>query len=80
MAKALGYSRNFLNNIRDINDDHVPLIAKGFKIVDVIDLEYGPGNSYHHSTQDTLDKVSAESLTIVGQIALALIRAEEKSN
>lgn len=77
MAKALGYERNFLNAIVDINDDHVPLIAKGFKIVDIIDLDYGPGNSYHHTIQDTIDKISAESFTIVGRLALALIRAEE---
>ena len=77
MAKALGYERHFLNAIMDVNDDHVPLIAKGFKIVDVIDLDYGPGNSYHHSTQDTPDKVSAESLTAIGRLALALIRAEK---
>jgi hypothetical protein len=77
MAKALGYGRHFLDAILDINDDHVPLIAKGFKIVDVIDLDYGPGNSYHHSTQDTVDKVSAETLTMIGRLALALIRDEE---
>jgi hypothetical protein len=74
MAKALGYERVFSEaTINPYIDDHIPLISKGIKIVDVIDLEYPA----HHTTQDTLDKVSAESLTIVGRVALALIRAEE---
>ena len=54
--------------------------AAAFTVIDVIDLDYGPGNAYHHSTQDTPDKVSAESLTLIGRVALALIRAEEKRN
>jgi hypothetical protein len=29
--------------------------------IDVIDLDYGPNNSYHHTAQDTLDKISARS-------------------
>jgi len=47
-------------------------------VIDVIDLDYlGPPGSgkpnYHHTPNDTLDKVSAQSLKIVGDVAYALI-------
>ncbi|MFA6167152.1 MAG: M28 family peptidase [Gemmatimonadaceae bacterium] len=57
-----------------ITDDHIPLLDAGLKVIDVIDLDYGPGNSYHHSLQDKMDKISAASLKIVGDVALALLR------
>ena len=57
-----------------ITDDHIPLLDAGLKVIDVIDLDYGPGNSYHHTLQDTMDKLSAASLKIVGDVALALLR------
>jgi hypothetical protein len=40
----------------------------------VIDLDYGPGNSYWHTLEDTVDKLSVESLQIVGDVAVALLR------
>jgi hypothetical protein len=42
--------------------------------IDVIDLDYGPNNSYHHTAQDTLDKISAHSLTIDGDVFMETIR------
>lgn len=57
-----------------VTDDHIPLLDAGLKVIDVIDLDYGPGNSYHHTLQDTMDKISTASLKIVGDIALALLR------
>ncbi|HYV96853.1 MAG TPA: M28 family peptidase [Gemmatimonadaceae bacterium] len=76
MAARLGYSSVFSPDIQDVTDDHRPLLDKGFKVIDVIDLN--GYRQYHHTTQDTMDKISAESLTIMGRVALALIRAEEK--
>lgn len=75
MAAALGYSAVFRPEITTVTDDHYPLIDKGFRVIDVIDLN---GYEYHHTTQDTMDKLSAESLTIMGRVALALIRDLEK--
>lgn len=57
-----------------ITDDHIPLLDVGLKVIDVIDLDYGPGNAYHHTRKDTMDKLSAESLKAVGDVALALLR------
>jgi glutaminyl-peptide cyclotransferase len=28
--------------------------------IDIIDLNYGPNNSYHHTAKDTMDKISAK--------------------
>jgi hypothetical protein len=55
-------------------DDHVALQRAGIHAIDVVDFTYGPGNSYWHTTEDTIDKVSANSLQIVGDVAVALVR------
>ena len=53
-------------------DDHVHPFALGIPSLDIIDLTYGvnatPFGGYWHTTQDTADKVSAESLENVGMI------------
>ncbi|MEZ7993700.1 MAG: M28 family peptidase [Candidatus Poseidoniaceae archaeon] len=53
-------------------DDHVHPFALGIPSLDIIDLTYGvnatPFGGYWHTTQDTPDKVSAESLESVGRI------------
>ncbi|MBE0594027.1 MAG: M28 family peptidase [Gemmatimonadales bacterium] len=70
-AEDLGYGRVFLANpVRSVVDDHVPLQERGVRAIDVIDFDYPPW----HTTEDTMDKVGAESLQIVGEVALALIR------
>jgi len=59
-----------------ILDDHQPFLDAGFPAVDLIDFEYGdtPGsNNYWHTPEDTLDKLSAESLAITGRIVLEMI-------
>ena len=64
----------------DVTDDHVPLLNKGLRVINVIDLDYGPlgpdgvaSPNYHHTMQDTIDKISARSLQIVGDVALGLL-------
>jgi hypothetical protein len=52
-----------------ITDDHVPLLEAGIRAIDVIDIDYPP----HHTMQDTIDKVSAQSLGNAGRVALALL-------
>ena len=70
-AASLGYSRHFVpSRGHQVMDDHVPLQRLGWRVINVIDLDY----PYHHTTADTIDKLSAESLRIVGEVALALVR------
>jgi Zn-dependent M28 family amino/carboxypeptidase len=52
----------------------MPFVKRGVPSIDIIDLDYGPNNSYHHTVQDTLDKVSAHSLQIDGDVFLETIR------
>ena len=80
-AADLGYDKYFIaRGGQDLTDDHVPLIKKGLRVIDVIDYDYGPrdasGNvttNYHHTLQDTIDKISEKSLQVVGDVALSLI-------
>jgi len=54
----------------------VPFLSAGFKAIDLIDFEYGsaPGaNDYWHTPQDTMDKVSEDSLLVAGRMAVAII-------
>lgn len=74
-AEALGYSAYFPRaDGGAVTDDHIPLQRAGISAIDVIDFTYGPGNSYWHGPGDTVDKVSAESLKIVGDVAVAVLR------
>ncbi len=56
-----------------IIDDHVPFKKLGIPAIDIIDLDYGPNNSYWHTNQDTIDKLSAASLGIIGRATVQLI-------
>ncbi|HEX9309392.1 MAG TPA: M28 family peptidase [Gemmatimonadaceae bacterium] len=69
-AADLGYSDVFVQESGGlITDDHVPLLNAGLRVIDVIDLTYAP----HHTPYDTMDKISARSLAIVGDVATALV-------
>ena len=79
-AEDMGYSQYFVPEVGyTLIDDHMPLIAKGLRVIDVIDYNYpnaataqGRGG-YHHTSQDTMDKISSASLQIVGDVALGLV-------
>ncbi|HTE47381.1 MAG TPA: M28 family peptidase [Gemmatimonadaceae bacterium] len=85
-AMDLGYGNSFIREVgQQITDDHVPLQAKGLRVIDVLDIQYGPlpsghnaftasSPNYHHTLQDTFDKVSAKSLQIVGDVAVTLVK------
>ncbi|MGB0066274.1 MAG: M28 family peptidase [Terracidiphilus sp.] len=73
-AKKFGYQRYFFQQSMDIEDDHLAFVERGVPSIDVIDLDYGPNNSYHHTAQDTMDKISAHSLTIDGDVFMETIR------
>jgi glutaminyl-peptide cyclotransferase len=71
-AKELGLDKYFLPDMRGypITDDHYPLLKAGLQVIDVIDIDY----DHHHKLSDDVDKVSAKSLKIVGDVAMALLR------
>jgi Zn-dependent M28 family amino/carboxypeptidase len=73
-ANKFGYGHHFFQTEEQVEDDHLPFVQRGVPSIDVIDLNYGPNNSYHHTAQDTMDKISARSLTIDGDVFLETIR------
>jgi Zn-dependent M28 family amino/carboxypeptidase len=73
-AAKLGYSHYFLDQSGAIDDDHKPFADAGVEVLDVIDLDYGPSNSFWHTSKDTLDKLSAHSLQVVGDVVFELVR------
>jgi len=79
-ARRLGYSKYFIDSPPDyIEDDHIPFVNAGVSSADVIDLDYGPRRSYWHTAQDTVDKCSPLSLTIVGRVVTATLEELERA-
>jgi glutaminyl-peptide cyclotransferase len=79
-AKQLGYGDYFFRYEAGIIDDHVPFLETGIAAVDVVDAMYGrmgPGfdsmGEFHHANTDTMDKVSAHSLEVVGRTILRTV-------
>ena len=70
-AADLGYGHVFLPGVKyTLTDDHVALQKGGIHAIDVVDFNY----PYWHTREDTIDKVSAASLQVVGDVAVALVR------
>ena len=64
-ADALKVRNHFTYFDRDIADDHTPLNAIGIPTIDLIDFDF----PWWHTAEDTIDKLSAESLHTVGSVA-----------
>jgi glutaminyl-peptide cyclotransferase len=78
-AAKLGYGAFFIPQARwAMLDDHIPFAQRGIPAVDIIDFDYGPNNSYWHTTADTLDKVSPASLEHVGRTLVAFLQTANK--
>ncbi len=73
-ARKLGYENIFIPEYRySMLDDHTPFVEAGIPAVDLIDFSY----PYWHTTSDTLDKVSPESLKVVGDTLTAWLLEKE---
>lgn len=79
-AKNTGHPSFVFKNETTVMDDHLPFRQRGVPVLDVVDLDYGPPTQehpeggYHHTALDTLDKVSAHSLQISGDLLVEMIR------
>src|SRR6266487_883171 len=65
-AEALKLRNYFTYLGRELIDDHVPLNAIGIPTLDIIDFDF----PWWHTADDTMDKISAQSLQTVGSVAL----------
>jgi glutaminyl-peptide cyclotransferase len=73
-ASHLGYQSHFFARSTAFEDDHIPFVQRGVPSADLLDLDYGYNNVFHHTPQDTLDKLSPKSLDIVGTVTLETVR------
>ncbi len=78
-AKNTGHGAYIFKNDTQVEDDHIPFKQRGIPVLDIIDLDYGPHtrelpDGFHHTAQDTIDKVSPRSLQISGDLFLEMIR------
>jgi glutaminyl-peptide cyclotransferase len=74
-SQRLGTQSYFFKQPTAVEDDHKPFAKVGIPVADIIDLDYGFNNVYHHTTEDTMDKLSSQSLQVVGDVVLETIRA-----
>ncbi len=75
-ARTEGVRKHFQLYPYNVGDDHVAFFERGVPAIDLIDFEFGsaPGkNDYWHTAADTLDKLSAESLDVVGRVAARMV-------
>ena len=73
-AKRLGYQSHFFQRLNAVEDDHLPFARIGVPVADLIDFSYGYNNVFWHSPQDTMDKLSPQSLQVVGDVMLETAR------
>jgi glutaminyl-peptide cyclotransferase len=67
-ANEVGYGSQFVNAREGVDDDdHKPFLRAGIDSLDIIQLATYP---YWHTKDDTLDKISAKSLKIVGDTVI----------
>jgi glutaminyl-peptide cyclotransferase len=76
-AAELGYGSHFPSAQMAIDDDHMPFVRAGVPALDLIDFDYGPDHSWWHTDKDTLDKLSPQSLQIVGDVLIETLRRLE---
>jgi Zn-dependent M28 family amino/carboxypeptidase len=73
-ATRLGYQSHFFARTMGVTDDHMPFVEQGVPSADLIDFDYGYNDVFHHTTDDTVDKLSPKSLEIVGTVTLETVR------
>ncbi len=75
LAAKLGYSSIFVEQRYNVGgDDHFSFTQRKVPAVDVIDLDTVNDVPYWHTPQDTLDKISAKTLAIVGHVFLECVK------
>jgi glutaminyl-peptide cyclotransferase len=80
-GKDTGHSNYLFKTSIAIDDDHIPFKDRGVPVLDVIDFEYGPADpkrpgeyEFHHTAQDSMDKLSATSLQVSADLFLDLVK------
>lgn len=77
VAAQTGQAAKFDGVRLAIEDDHAPFLRMGVRALDLIDFEYGPNHAWWHTEQDTMDKLSADSLQSVGKVLMETLKRLE---
>jgi glutaminyl-peptide cyclotransferase len=77
-AREQGLGKHVDGRAEEISDDHLPFMRVGIPCLDLIDLDFGPNNSYWHTPEDTLERCSKASLSAAGRIVLGGLPGLEK--
>lgn len=72
-ARRIGEPKLVSLSSDKVKDDHVAFLTAGYKAIDLIDFEYGPGNCWWHTPEDTMDKVSEQSLLKAGRLTCEML-------
>ena len=73
-AQRTGYGKYFTKQRLNTEDDHFPFVRLGVPAVDLIDLNYPPW----HTPKDTMDKLSAHSFQVIGDVITAVFKQLEE--
>jgi len=73
-AAHVGYQSHFFARQIEVEDDHRPFLDRKVPSADLIDFSYGYNNVFWHTPEDTVDKISPQSLKIVGMVTLETVR------
>jgi len=76
-GRDTGHSKYLFKDSQAIEDDHLPFVQRGVPSLDVIDFEYGTAadpEAFHHTDQDTMDKLSVASLQVAADMFLDLVK------
>lgn len=75
-GREIGHGKYFIDRPEGVGaDDHEPFLRAGVPAVDLIQLT---GYPHWHTEKDTIDKVSARSMKIVGETVLASLPGVEQ--
>jgi len=75
-AARLGYKDTFVSSEGAVEDDHQSFLSRNVPAVDIIDLN--GYSAYWHTPQDTMDKLSPRSFSIVGYVILESVAEIER--
>lgn len=72
-ARRIGEPKLVSRSPDSVRDDHLAFLAAGYPAIDLIDFEYGPGNAWWHTREDTIENISIDSLEKSGRLVAELL-------
>jgi Zn-dependent M28 family amino/carboxypeptidase len=77
-AARLGYQKVFVSREEAVSDDHDPFLDRKVPAADIIEYSGYVNLGYWHTPQDTMDKLSPRSFSIVGHVIVESVAELER--